>query len=53
MFVDNRVLVDRLEDVGRVQQNGNCAERSHSEEYVQLKPIDHHCHVFPIFSNLD
>lgn len=50
--IDYLILINWLEYVGSIQQNGNCAEQSDPEEQIQLKSIDHHGHVLPVFSYL-
>ena len=50
--VDNLVLVDKLEDVGRVHEDPHGADGSDQEEYPELGPVHHHCHKFPVFSYL-
>ena len=50
--VDDLVLVDVLEDVGRVHEDANGADGRYDEEHVQLKPIYHHGHKLPVLSDL-
>ena len=49
---DHQVLVNGLEDVGRVEKDCDCAESGYAKEEVQLQAVDHHRDVFPVLTNL-
>ena len=44
-----RLLVDKLEDVRRVDEDSNGAADGDREEDKQLKSVDHHRDVSPVF----
>ena len=52
VHLDDLVLIDVLEDVWRIDENADGAGCRDGEEHVQLQAINHHSHVFPIFTNL-
>ena len=51
--VDDLVLVDVLEDVGRVHEDADGADRRDDEEEPQLEPIHHHRDELPVFPDLE
>lgn len=50
--LDHLVLVDGLEDVGRIEEQGKGAKGGDAAEEAQLQSVDDHCHVLPVFANL-
>jgi len=46
------VLVDELEDVRCVDEDGGCASDGHGEEDTQLEPVNHHSDVPPVIEDL-
>lgn len=50
--LDHLVLVDGLEDVRRVEEEGKGAKGGDAAEEAQLQSVDDHCHVLPVLPNL-
>ena len=50
--IDNVVLIDILKYMWGIHQNTNRAGCGDGEENVQLKTINDHGHVFPVFAYL-
>lgn len=50
--LDHLVLVDWLEDVGRIEEQGKGAKGSDAAEEAQLQSVDDHGNVLPVFANL-
>ena len=50
--VDDFVLIDILENVGRVHKYADGAYCCHDKEHVELQAIYYHGHKLPVFSYL-
>lgn len=50
-FYDS-ILINIFKYVRCVHQDTQCTRSCNNEKYVQLKTIDHHCNVLPVFTYL-
>jgi len=51
-FAFDFVLVDKLKDVWRVDENGRGTGDRNCQKYTQLKPVDHQGNVSPVVQYL-
>lgn len=52
MDLNNSVLIDILEYVWRIEEDGERPGGCDEEKYVQLQPVDDHRHILPVFADL-
>lgn len=50
--LDDAILVDILENMRSIHQDANGSSGGDDKKDVQLKPIDDHGHVLPVFASL-